>query len=175
MTNCSIKLPTLLLEKTIDFNILNHMTSLRMRYQLGTMKASKPISTGSKMVSRMYFGQANPSISLRPPALPPESNTFHSLGRACPSVSTARNAVMNYASQFNDFSYLDGKLIFLSGSPETSMAGEIKAGRLSGLVNLHIPSLFKKSQLPSFATNCIEDWDTKVERIINDVSARIFV
>lgn len=80
----------------------------------------------------------------------------------------ARNAVMNYAAQINDFSYLDGKLIFLSGSPETSMAGTVRAGRLSGLVNLHIPSLFKLSQLPSYATNCIEDWDTKVDRIIDE-------
>lgn len=82
--------------------------------------------------------------------------------------SCARNAVMNYAAQINDFSYLDGKLMFLSGSPETSKAGTIRAGRLSGLVNLHIPSLFKLSQLPSFTTNCIEDWDTKVDRIIDE-------
>ncbi len=82
--------------------------------------------------------------------------------------SCARNAVMNYAAQINDFSYLDGKLMFLSGSPETSKAGAIPAGRLSGLVNLHIPALFKLSQLPSYPTNCIEDWDTKVDRIIDE-------
>jgi len=84
----------------------------------------------------------------------------------------ARNAVMNYAAQINDFSYLDGKLMFLSGSPETSKAGSVKAGRLSGLVNLHIPSFFKLSQLPSYETNCIEDWDTKVERIIDECLAK---
>lgn len=82
--------------------------------------------------------------------------------------SSARNAVFNYAALINDFSYLDGKLIFLSGSPETSVVGGIPTGRLSGLVNLHIPSLFKRSQLPSFKTNCLEDWDTKVEKIIEE-------
>ncbi|MEP7321481.1 MAG: GH3 auxin-responsive promoter family protein [Saprospiraceae bacterium] len=82
--------------------------------------------------------------------------------------SSASKAVMSYAAQINDFSYLDGKLIFLSGSPETSLAGSVKAGRLSGLVNLHIPALFKLSQLPSYATNCIEDWDIKVEKIIDE-------
>lgn len=82
--------------------------------------------------------------------------------------SCARNAVMNFAAQINDFSYLDGKLMFLSGSPETSKAGAIPAGRLSGLVNLHIPALFKLSQLPTYPTNCIEDWDTKVDRIIDE-------
>ena len=109
----------------------------------------------------LYFAKTSGTTSgIKYIPLTRESMPFH--------FTTARNAVMNYASQINDFSYLDGKLIFLSGSPETSMAGEIKAGRLSGLVNLHIPSLFKKSQLPSFATNCIEDWDTKVERIIDE-------
>ena len=82
--------------------------------------------------------------------------------------SSARNAVFNYAALNNDFSYLDGKLIFLSGSPETSEIGGIPTGRLSGLVNLHIPALFKRSQLPSFKTNCIEDWDTKLEKIIEE-------
>lgn len=82
--------------------------------------------------------------------------------------SSARNAVFNYAALINDFSYLDGKLIFLSGSPETSLVGGIPTGRLSGLVNLHIPALFKRSQLPSYTTNCIEDWDTKVEKIIEE-------
>jgi len=82
--------------------------------------------------------------------------------------SSARNAVFNFAALNNDFSYLDGKLIFLSGSPETSEVGGVPTGRLSGLVNLHIPALFKRSQLPSFQTNCIEDWDTKVEKIIDE-------
>jgi hypothetical protein len=89
-----------------------------------------------------------------------ESMPFH--------FSSARNAVMHYAAQRADFSYLDGKLIFLSGSPETSMTGPIPTGRLSGLVNRHIPRLFKRSQLPSYATNCIEDWDTKVDAIIQE-------
>ncbi len=82
--------------------------------------------------------------------------------------ASARNAVFNYAYQKDDFSYLDGKSMFLSGSPETSLIGDIPAGRLSGLVNLHIPALFKKRQLPSFKVNCIEDWDTKVDKIIEE-------
>lgn len=109
----------------------------------------------------LYFAKTSGTTSgIKYIPLTRDSMPFH--------FTCARNAVMNYASQINDFSYLDGKLMFLSGSPETSKAGVIKAGRLSGLVNLHIPALFKMSQLPSYATNCIEDWDTKVEKIIEE-------
>jgi hypothetical protein len=109
----------------------------------------------------IYFAKTSGTTSgIKYIPLTKESMPFH--------FSSARNAVFNYAAQINDFSYLDGKLIFLSGSPETSMTGKIKSGRLSGLVNLHIPALFKRSQLPSYSTNCIEDWDTKVEKIIDE-------
>lgn len=109
----------------------------------------------------VYFAKTSGTTSgIKYIPLTKESIPYH--------FNSARNAVFNYASQINDFTYLDGKLIFLSGSPETSMAGKIKSGRLSGLVNLYIPTLFKRSQLPSYATNCIEDWDTKVEKIIDE-------
>lgn len=109
----------------------------------------------------LYFAKTSGTTSgVKYIPLTKQSMPFH--------FSSARNAVMNYAAQINDFSYLDGKLIFLSGSPETSMAGSIPAGRLSGLVNRHIPALFKMSQLPSYATNCIDDWDTKVDAIIRE-------
>ncbi len=109
----------------------------------------------------LYFAKTSGTTSgVKYIPLTKQSMPFH--------FSSARNAVMNYAAQINDFSYLDGKLIFLSGSPETSMAGSIPAGRLSGLVNRHIPALFKMSQLPSDATNHIEDWDTKVDAIIRE-------
>jgi len=109
----------------------------------------------------LYFAKTSGTTSgVKYIPLSRQSMPFH--------FSSARNAVMNFAAQINDFSYLDGKLIFLSGSPETSMAGNIPAGRLSGLVNRHIPALFKRSQLPSYATNCIEDWDTKVDAIIRE-------
>ncbi|MEL4395634.1 hypothetical protein AAEH73_21725, partial [Shewanella algae] len=58
------------------------------------------------------------------------------------------------------------KMIFLSGSPALERTGGIPTGRLSGIVNHHIPAYLRANQLPSFETNCIEDWETKLDQIV---------
>jgi hypothetical protein len=63
---------------------------------------------------------------------------------------------------------LDGKLIFLSGSPVLDQKGGIYTGRLSGIVNHHVPAYLRTNQLPVYETNCIEDWEEKLERIIDE-------
>ena len=72
---------------------------------------------------------------------------------------TARNALFNYYARTGRGKWLDGKLIFLSGSPEMHNVGGIPTGRLSGISNHLIPSWLKSSQLPSYPTNCIEEWE----------------
>jgi hypothetical protein len=64
--------------------------------------------------------------------------------------------------------FANGKMIFLSGSPELERVGGIPTGRLSGIVNHHIPSYLRTNQLPSYETNCIEDWETKLDRIVGE-------
>ena len=81
---------------------------------------------------------------------------------------TARNALFNYSAQSNNFSWLDGKLIFLSGSPELEKVDGILTGRLSGISNHMVPAWLKTSQLPTYETNCIEDWETKLEKIVEE-------
>jgi len=81
---------------------------------------------------------------------------------------TARNALFNYAAQSNNFTWLDGKLIFLSGSPELEKIDGILTGRLSGISNHMVPSWLKTSQLPTYETNCIDDWETKLEKIVEE-------
>jgi len=81
---------------------------------------------------------------------------------------TARNASFNYAARSGNFAYLDGKIIFLSGSPELESVGGIPTGRLSGIVNHQVPAWLKTNQKPSYETNCIEDWEVKVERIVDE-------
>jgi len=83
-------------------------------------------------------------------------------------INSARNALMNFTSKLNDTSIFDGKLIFLSGSPTLSQTGGIQTGRLSGIVNHEIPTWVKGNQLPTYQTNCIEDWETKLEQIIKE-------
>jgi len=81
---------------------------------------------------------------------------------------TARNALFHYAHQTGNFSFFDGKMIFLSGSPEMDVVGGIPTGRLSGIVNHEVPAWLRTSQLPSYPTNCIEDWERKVEAIVGE-------
>jgi hypothetical protein len=83
-------------------------------------------------------------------------------------VGSARNAVFCYVAETNDASVFDGRMIFLSGSPILDFVGKIKAGRLSGIVNHHIPGFVKRNQLPSWETNCIEDWELKLKSIIKE-------
>jgi hypothetical protein len=81
-------------------------------------------------------------------------------------INTARNALLCYMSETGNTAFADGKLIFLSGSPELERISDIPTGRLSGSVNLHIPKYLRSNQLPSYETNCIEDWETKLDKIV---------
>jgi hypothetical protein len=83
-------------------------------------------------------------------------------------MNSARNAMLNYIAESNDSSVFDGKMIFLSGSPELITKGNINTGRLSGIVNHEIPRWLKGNQLPSFPTNCIEEWEKKLDKIVDE-------
>ncbi|MEZ4993057.1 MAG: GH3 auxin-responsive promoter family protein [Saprospiraceae bacterium] len=79
---------------------------------------------------------------------------------------SARNALFNYFARTGDGDWMDGKMIFLSGSPELEKTAGIPTGRLSGIVNHQVPSWLRTSQLPSYETNCIEAWEEKLDRIV---------
>jgi hypothetical protein len=83
-------------------------------------------------------------------------------------INTARNALLCYMAQTGKSEFADGKMIFLSGSPELERVGGIPTGRLSGIVNHHIPRYLRSNQLPSFETNCIEDWEEKLSKIVDE-------
>jgi hypothetical protein len=83
-------------------------------------------------------------------------------------INTARNALLCYMAETGNTKFADGKLIFLSGSPELERVGGIPTGRLSGIVNHHVPKYLRSNQLPSYETNCIEDWETKLQKIVDE-------
>lgn len=83
-------------------------------------------------------------------------------------LNTARNALLCYMAETGNTAFADGKMIFLSGSPVLERIGGIPTGRLSGIVNHHIPRYLRKNQLPSFETNCIEEWETKLSKIVEE-------
>jgi hypothetical protein len=83
-------------------------------------------------------------------------------------INTARNALLCYMAESGNTRFADGKMIFLSGSPELERVGGIPTGRLSGIVDHHVPTYLRTNQLPSYETNCIEDWETKLGKIVDE-------
>ena len=83
-------------------------------------------------------------------------------------INGARDALLCYMSESGNTDFADGKMIFLSGSPELERVGGIPTGRLSGIVNHFIPRYLRGNQLPSYETNCIEDWETKLDKIVHE-------
>jgi len=83
-------------------------------------------------------------------------------------INSARNALLCYMAETGNTRFADGKLIFLSGSPELERVGDIPTGRLSGIVNHHVPKYLRSNQMPSYETNCIEDWETKLNKIVDE-------
>jgi hypothetical protein len=83
-------------------------------------------------------------------------------------INGAKEALLNYIHETGRAAFLDGKLIFLSGSPALEKVGGIHTGRLSGISNHHVPGYLRTNQLPSYQTNCIEDWETKLDAVIDE-------
>ncbi len=83
-------------------------------------------------------------------------------------VEASRNAILNYINETGNVDFVDGKMIFLQGSPVLEEKNGVKLGRLSGISAHYVPNYLQKNRLPSWETNCIEDWETKVETIVNE-------
>lgn len=83
-------------------------------------------------------------------------------------VEASRNAILSYIHETGRTSFVNGKMIFLQGSPELTEKNGIKLGRLSGISAHYVPNYLQKNRLPSWETNCIEDWETKVEKIVEE-------
>jgi len=110
----------------------------------------------------LYFAKTSGTTSgAKYIPLTKESMTFQ--------VVAARDALLCYIAKTGNASFLDGKMMFLSGSPilDTNPAG-IFVGRLSGISNHFVPAYLRKNQVPSYHTNCIEDWEAKIEKIVQE-------
>jgi|SRR5690554_836870 len=83
-------------------------------------------------------------------------------------IKAARNAILTYINETGNADFVDGKMIFLQGSPEMEEKNGIQFGRLSGIVAHYVPSYLQKNRLPSWETNCIDDWETKVDAIVEE-------
>ena len=83
-------------------------------------------------------------------------------------ISAARNAILYYVHESTNVEFIDGKMIFLQGSPEMEEKNGVSVGRLSGIVAHYVPSYLQKNRMPSMETNCIEDWESKIDAIVDE-------
>jgi len=109
----------------------------------------------------LYFAKSSGTVS-GAKYLPISSDSIHN------HISCARLGLLMYIYKTGKTNFLDGKLMFVSGSPKLEETGEILSGRLSGISNHHVPGFLKKNQLPSYETNCIEAWEEKLDAIIKE-------
>lgn len=86
-------------------------------------------------------------------------------------VRAARLALTYYIHETGNADFVDGKMIFIQGSPELTSVGGIETGRLSGIVHHHVPNYLLRNRLPSWETNVIEDWETKVDAIVRETTS----
>ena len=83
-------------------------------------------------------------------------------------LDTARDAILSYIHETKNTSIYNGKMIFIQGSPQLDSTGKTPTGRLSGIVAHHIPFYLRGNRLPSFESNCIEDWEEKINAIVEE-------
>jgi hypothetical protein len=155
--------------KDHDFENIKTYSDFKKRVQLTDYEGLKPyidsVVAGKSDVlwpgKPLYFAKTSGTTSgAKYIPLTKESMPTH--------IEAARNALLFYIAEKNDASFVDGKMIFLQGSPVLQEKNGVKLGRLSGIVAHYVPNYLQKNRLPSWETNCIEDWETKVNAIVEE-------
>ena len=109
----------------------------------------------------LYFAKTSGTTSgAKYIPLTKESMPFH--------IEAARNAILLYIHETGNADFVSGKMIFLQGSPILEEKNGINFGRLSGIVAHFVPNYLQKNRMPSWETNCIEDWETKVNAVVDE-------
>ena len=83
-------------------------------------------------------------------------------------IQSAKEALLEYIYHSKKSAFTVGKMIFLQGSPQMGLTNGVKTGRLSGIVAHYVPTYLQANRLPSYATNCIEDWENKLSAIVDE-------
>lgn len=155
--------------KEHDFKNCKSYTDFKQRIPIRNYESIKPyiekIKSGEQDVlwpgKPKYFAKTSGTTSgIKYIPVSKESTPYH--------INTARNALMSFAYRNKLLKVFNGKLIFMSGSPTLYDTAGIKTGRLSGIVNHEVPSWVKGNQIPTYKTNCIEDWEEKLDKITDE-------
>ncbi|OIQ31063.1 MAG: hypothetical protein BM564_02285 [Bacteroidetes bacterium MedPE-SWsnd-G2] len=134
-----------------DYEGLKHYVERVVQGERDVLWKNKPI----------YFAKTSGTTSgAKYIPITKESMPFH--------IKAARNAILMYIKETGNADFVDGKMIFLQGSPVLESSNGIQLGRLSGIVAHYVPKYLQSNRLPSWETNCIEDWETKVEAVVDE-------
>jgi hypothetical protein len=155
--------------KDHDFKSINNHADFIKRVSVRDYEALKPY------VEKVVAGEENILWKGKPIYFAKTSGTTSGskyipiTKESMPShVEAARNAILLYIHETGNSKFVDGKMIFLQGSPILKEQNGIQLGRLSGIVAHYVPKYLQKNRLPSLETNCIEDWETKVDAIVEE-------
>lgn len=152
-----------------DFSTIKNYEDFAQRVPIRDYEQLKPyverVIHGEKNIlwpgQPLYFAKTSGTTSgAKYIPLTKESMPYH--------IKAARNAILCYIEETGNSDFVDGKMIFLQGSPEMDEENGIKLGRLSGIVAHYVPAYLQKNRLPSWETNCIEDWESKVDAIVEE-------
>ncbi|WP_405294458.1 GH3 auxin-responsive promoter family protein [Algibacter sp. Ld11] len=155
--------------KDHDFISINTHTDFVKRVPVRDYEALKPyverVVAGEKDIlwagKPLYFAKTSGTTSgAKYIPITKESMPSH--------VEAARNAILLYIHETGNAKFVDGKMIFLQGSPILKEQNGVQLGRLSGIVAHYVPKYLQKNRLPSLETNCIDDWETKVDAIVEE-------
>lgn len=155
--------------KDHDFISINSYSDFAKRVPVRDYEALKPyvekVVKGQENIlwpgKPIYFAKTSGTTSgSKYIPITKESMPYH--------IEAARNAILLYIHETGNSKFVDGKMIFLQGSPILDEKNGIQLGRLSGIVAHYVPKYLQKNRLPSYKTNCIEDWETKVEAIVEE-------
>lgn len=155
--------------KTYDFQNIKSYSGFAAKVPVTDYEGIKPwisrIETGEKDVLwpglPIYFAKTSGTTS-GIKYIPITKESIHN------HIDTARNALLMYINVTGKSRFADHKMIFLQGSPVLYKHGVIASGRLSGIAAHYVPRYLMKNRMPSWETNCIEDWETKVDRIVDE-------
>ncbi len=152
-----------------DFKNIKNYADFRERVPVSDYEDLKPY------IEKIKMGEENILWKGRPIYLSKTSGTTSGVKyipitkESLPNhLNSTRNALLNYIHETGKADFLNGRLIFISGSPALDSINTIPVGRLSGIVNHHVPEYLRRKQLPTYHTNCIEDWETKVNAIVDE-------
>lgn len=159
--------------KDHDFAGIKNTGDFRAQVPIADYEALKPYVERARKAERDVLWPGLPKYFSKTSGTTSGAKYIPITKESMPShTNAAKNALLLYIAETGNSRFVDGNMIFLQGSPVLEKVNGIPTGRLSGIVAHHVPSYLQKNRLPSFETNSIEDWETKVEAIVRETVRR---